>query len=211
MARNVPALDESGAAGGVVRWVLERAFPGRAAELGACSPATGSRIGPSRMAGGAGDAAAGGLRPADGRGQARPTTGLYYVRRATDRWSSRAFFALPRHANGVGLVHGGMLSAFMDGVLAGRLARTGQRGVTIHLSIDFRTWRAGEWVMGEARMTRATRDVAFAEAAPTWAATTSWRCSGILLMNPAPRPSVCRRRKTPYRRAAGASGRSAVW
>ena len=34
----------------------------------------------------------------------------------------------------------------------------------MHLSIDFLDMgRAGEWVIGEARLTRATRDIAFAE------------------------------------------------
>lgn len=79
--------------------------------------------------------------------------------------AEQAFFALKRHCNGIGLVHGGMLSAFMDGVLAGAVWRATQRtSVTIHLSIDFlHMARAGDWVMGEARVTRATREVAFVE------------------------------------------------
>ena len=39
----------------------------------------------------------------------------------------QAFHALARHANGVGIVHGGMLAAFMDGVLAGSVWRGCQR------------------------------------------------------------------------------------
>ena len=36
--------------------------------------------------------------------------------------------------------------------------------MTIHLSVDFlHMARMGEWVLGEARCTRITRDVAFAE------------------------------------------------
>jgi uncharacterized protein (TIGR00369 family) len=78
----------------------------------------------------------------------------------------QAFFALPRHCNGVGIVHGGMLAGFLDGVLAHAVGEaTGRPSVTIHLSIDYLTMaRAGEWVIGEARLTRATREVAFAEA-----------------------------------------------
>ena len=58
-----------------------------------------------------------------------------------------------------------MLSAFLDGLLAaaaGRAARA--TPVTIHLSIDFLDMgRAGDWVLGEAKVTRVTRDIAFAE------------------------------------------------
>jgi uncharacterized protein (TIGR00369 family) len=77
----------------------------------------------------------------------------------------QAFFALDRHCNGLGLIHGGMMSAFLDGLLAAAAARaTGATPVTIHLSVDFLGMgRAGEWVMGEARVTRATRDLVFVE------------------------------------------------
>jgi uncharacterized protein (TIGR00369 family) len=76
-----------------------------------------------------------------------------------------AFYALPRHANGLGLVHGGMLTAFSDGLLAAAVFRGVRRiSVTIHLSVDFlHMARVGEWVIGEAAITRATREVAFAE------------------------------------------------
>ena len=95
--------------------------------------------------------------------------------------AEQAFYALDRHANGIGLVHGGMLSAFMDGVLAGAVWRGAQqRAVTIHLSIDFlHMARGGDWVMGEARMTRATRDVAFAEGRAYVGGRDVVRCSGI--------------------------------
>ena len=77
----------------------------------------------------------------------------------------RAFYSLPRHANSLGVVHGGMLTSFMDGLLAGAVAlETRKIGLTAHLSIDFlHMARVGEWVIGEARMTRATKDIAFAE------------------------------------------------
>ena len=50
-------------------------------------------------------------------------------------------------------------------LLAGAVGRgAGKIAVTIHLSIDFlHMARKGDWVMGEARMSRATRDVAFAD------------------------------------------------
>jgi uncharacterized protein (TIGR00369 family) len=102
---------------------------------------------------------------AEGRGLFSTLNGPYFHRPGEAALVEQAFFALPRHCNGVGIVHGGMLSAFMDGVLAGAVWRGAQkRAVTIHLSIDFlHMARAGEWVRGEARLTRATREVAFAE------------------------------------------------
>lgn len=100
-----------------------------------------------------------------GRGGFSSLNGPYFARASEGATSEQAFFARERHCNGVGIVHGGMLSAFMDGVLAGAVWRGAQRrAVTIHLSIDFlHMARAGEWVFGEARLTRATRDIAFAE------------------------------------------------
>ena len=78
----------------------------------------------------------------------------------------QAFFVLPRHCNGYGIAHGGMLASFIDGLLGHAIGRTARRpGVTIHLSLDYLAMaRAGEWVFGEAKVTRTTREVAFAEA-----------------------------------------------
>jgi uncharacterized protein (TIGR00369 family) len=106
-----------------------------------------------------------GFVPAEGRGLFSTHNGPYFMRPGEGELVEQAFFSLPRHCNGVGIVHGGMLSAFLDGVLAGAVWRGARkRAVTIHLSIDFlHMARAGEWVIGEARLTRATKDVAFAE------------------------------------------------
>ena len=72
------------------------------------------------------------------RGAFSTLNGPYFHRAVTPDLTEQAFFALPRHANGIGLVHGGMLSAFMDGLLAGAVGRgSGLVAVTIHLSIDF--------------------------------------------------------------------------
>jgi len=122
-----------------------------------------------------------GYVPAEGRGAFTTHNGPYFVRPGDGPLVEQAFFALPRHANGVGIVHGGMLSAFMDGVLAGAAWRgTGKRSVTIHLSIDYlHMARVGEWVMGEAKMTRATRDVAFVEGRAYVGGHDVVRCSGI--------------------------------
>jgi uncharacterized protein (TIGR00369 family) len=122
-----------------------------------------------------------GYVPAEGRGPFSTLNGPYFQRPGEGPLVEQAFYALARHANGVGLVHGGMLSAFMDGVLAGAVWRgTAKRAVTIHLSIDFlRMARAGDWVMGEGRMTRATRDVAFAEGRAYVGGHDVVRCAGV--------------------------------
>jgi uncharacterized protein (TIGR00369 family) len=122
-----------------------------------------------------------GYVPSQGRGGFSTLNGPYFHRPGDGELAEQAFFTLKRHANGVGLVHGGMLSAFMDGVLAGAVGRkTGKTGLTIHLSIDFlHMARVGEWVMGEARMTRATRDIAFAEGRAYVGGHDVVRCSGI--------------------------------
>ena len=122
-----------------------------------------------------------GFTPAPGRGAFSTHNGPYYYRPNEDGLIEQAFYALPRHANGVGLVHGGMLSAFMDGVLAAAAGRgSGLQPITIHLSIDFlHMGRVGDWIQAEARMTRATRDVAFAEGRAFCRGVDLVRCSGV--------------------------------
>ena len=119
-----------------------------------------------------------------GRGQFSTLNGPYFHKPGDGKPVEQAFFALPRHTNGIGLVHGGMLSAFMDGLLASAAGHgTGKVSVTIHLSIDFlHMAREGDWVMGEARMTRATRDVAFAEGRAHVRGVDVVRASGIFKM-----------------------------
>jgi len=100
-----------------------------------------------------------------GRGLFSTHNGPYFHRVTDGETVEQAFYALPRHTNGIGLVHGGMLSAFTDGLLAMAVGRGTQKvAVTIHLSIDFlHMARQGDWIIGEARMIRATKDVAFAD------------------------------------------------
>jgi acyl-coenzyme A thioesterase PaaI-like protein len=99
-----------------------------------------------------------------GRGAFTAHNGPYFYRRAPEGLE-QAFYALDRHCNGLGIIHGGMLTAFLDGLLAGAVSRgVGVRSVTVHLSVDFLAMgRAGVWVFGQANMTRAARDIAFAE------------------------------------------------
>jgi uncharacterized protein (TIGR00369 family) len=75
----------------------------------------------------------------------------------------QGFRALPRHCNGHGIVHGGWLSSFADGLLGMAVWRATQtRAVTLRLNADFLGMvRPGEWVEGTAHVTRATRSLAF--------------------------------------------------
>ena len=121
---------------------------------------------------------------AEGRGQFSTLNGPYFHKLGDGDLVAQAFYALPRHLNGVGIVHGGMLSAFMDGLLASAAGRgSGKLSVTIHLSVDFlHMARQGDWVIGEAKMTRATRDVAFAEGRAHVRGVDVIRASGIFKM-----------------------------
>lgn len=98
------------------------------------------------------------------RGPFTRHNGPFYYQ-STPEGLEQAFFAIDRHCNGLGLVHGGMLTAFLDGLLAGAVGRALEATpVTVHLSVDFLAMgRAGEWVIGRARMTRAAKHIAFAE------------------------------------------------
>lgn len=120
-----------------------------------------------------------------GRGQFSTHNGPYFHKPVGEGGLvEQAFYALPRHANGIGLVHGGMLSAFMDGLLASAAGHaTGKVSVTIHLSIDFlHMAREGDWILGEAKLTRATKDVAFAEGRAHARGVDVVRASGIFKM-----------------------------
>ena len=102
-----------------------------------------------------------GFDRAQGRGSFSNHIGPYFLHAD----GSQAFFALTRHCNSIGLIHGGMLSAFLDGVLASAAARgSGATPITMHLSIDFLDMgRAGDWVIGEGALTKATKEIAFVE------------------------------------------------
>lgn len=68
-----------------------------------------------------------------------------------------------RHCNGAGVVHGGCLMAFMDGVM-GYTAWTAAKGptLTIRMTSDFLSIaRPGDWLEGQATITRATDSVVF--------------------------------------------------
>jgi len=125
-----------------------------------------------------------------GRGEFSTRNGPYYVREAAEEGVQQAFYASSHHCNGFGIVHGGMLAAFLDGLLAHSVGKgAGRPSVTIQLSINYLSIaRKGEWVIGEARLTRATREVAFAEARLHAGGRDVVRATGVFkLMNERPR------------------------
>ena len=105
-----------------------------------------------------------GFRLMTGRGPFSTRNGPFYVRRL-EGGVAQAFFAGPDQCNGRGRVHGGMFAAFLDGLLA-HAAHVGsdQALVTVQMSVNYlASARQGQWVIGEAHMTRRTRDLAFFE------------------------------------------------
>lgn len=120
------------------------------------------------------------------RGPFTTHNGPLYARRSAVG-AEQAFHALPRHCNGLGIVHGGMISAFLDGLLASAVGRSAEATpVTIHLSIDLLDMaRAGDWLVGSSRLTRAARDVAFAEGEVSVGGRAVARATGVFrLMRP---------------------------
>ncbi|MGI8839643.1 MAG: PaaI family thioesterase [Caulobacteraceae bacterium] len=121
-----------------------------------------------------------GFRPSRGRGAFTAHNGPFFHRpEATG--AEQAFFVQGRHCNGLGLIHGGMLAAFLDGLLASAAARAARATpITIHLSVDYLDMgRAGDWVLGEARATRLARDIAFVEGRAHMAGRDLARASGV--------------------------------
>ena len=73
---------------------------------------------------------------------------------------------LGRHCNSRGIVHGGFLSSFADGLAATAVFREVKRSsVTIKLNTEFlRSAKEGEWLQGTAHINRATGKTAFVDA-----------------------------------------------
>lgn len=100
------------------------------------------------------------------RGPYTTHNGPMFHRVNEDGSFDHAFYVLPRHCNGMGIVHGGMLATFLDGLLARAVyGAVGAQSVTLHLSMDFLSAaKRGQWVFGESRVTRSAKDITFAEA-----------------------------------------------
>jgi acyl-coenzyme A thioesterase PaaI-like protein len=103
-----------------------------------------------------------GYFPYESSGPFTIANGPFY-QRIDGEWVWRGFRAQKRHCNSFGIVHGGMLMSFADGLLA-HAAWHGARitPLTIRMTSDFiSAARPGDWVEGRARVTRATRSVVF--------------------------------------------------
>ena len=63
----------------------------------------------------------------------------------------RGFLAGPQHANALGIVHGGMMAAFLDSAMGTTVWHTlGRRAVTLKLSLDYLgPGRVGDWLQAE--------------------------------------------------------------
>ena len=66
----------------------------------------------------------------------------------------RAFRPGPQHANAHGIVHGGMLAAFLDSAMGSTVSHVLQRrSVTVRLTIDYlMPGRVGDWLQAEAEV-----------------------------------------------------------
>ena len=95
-----------------------------------------------------------------------------------DRSDGRIRFclqAMPQHSNGR-TVHGGVLTSLADLVLGMSVRETGGAAATISLNCDFvAAAQVGDWIEGEAEITRRTSSVVFVRGTLT--------CGGRVLMN----------------------------
>lgn len=101
----------------------------------------------------------------DARGPFTSHNGPFF-HKVTEEGFWHGFRAHTHHLNGHGIVHGGLLMAFADGLMGTAVWReTKTRAVTMRMTSDLLDMvRPGEWVEGTARVVRAARSVAFVEA-----------------------------------------------
>ena len=77
----------------------------------------------------------------------------------------RGFFVAEKHQNSAGIAHGGVLMTFADVVLARAvMLEIDGMAVTVRMTCDFiAPAKAGVWVEGRGRVTRATKSLVFVE------------------------------------------------
>lgn len=92
--------------------------------------------------------------------------GEMYQKIDADGTCWRAFHAQPLHCNSARIVHGGMMVTFIDALMGLTVANsTKTTALTVRLTTDFLSIaRPGDWIVGQSRVTRLTRSVAFVEA-----------------------------------------------
>lgn len=119
----------------------------------------------------------------ESRGEFQQHNGPWWQRisEADPQLIEHAVFLESRHTNGLGVLHGGMLSTFLDGLLGSAVRRgAGRTCVTVQLSVDFlRMARQGAWLTGQARMTHAAADLGFAEGQALVRGRVVGRASGV--------------------------------
>jgi len=78
----------------------------------------------------------------------------------------RAFRAQRMHCNSARIVHGGMMVTFIDALMGLTVANSAKStALTVRLTTDFLSIaRPGDWIVGQSRVTKLTRSVAFVEA-----------------------------------------------
>lgn len=96
------------------------------------------------------------------RGAFARLIGPYFERPGADP-VLRGFQVEERHTNALGIAHGGMVMSFLDSVLAGAVGQVAKGSfVTLRMTTDFLApARLGDWVEGQAVVTRSTRSVCY--------------------------------------------------
>ncbi|TWT05145.1 PaaI family thioesterase [Reyranella sp. CPCC 100927] len=86
------------------------------------------------------------------RGGFTERNGPWFEKTEADGRVLRGLHVLPRHLNALGIVHGGLLTAFIDAALGAAAWRaSGRRCVTLSLNVEFLSHgRLGDWIEAEA-------------------------------------------------------------
>ena len=101
----------------------------------------------------------------NGRGPFTKHNGPIY-RKDDGNVTEVGLYVLERHCNGLGFLHGGMISAFADGALAWCVwNNTRSSSVTSRLSIDFiETVRIGDWLVAKPKHIATDDEIVHVEA-----------------------------------------------
>lgn len=105
------------------------------------------------------------FRPSVRRGPFTTHNGPWFHWAEKEHWR-QGVRLLGRHCNSRGIVHGGFLCSFADGLAATAVFKEVKRAsVTIKLNTEFlRSAQQGEWLQGTAQILRATGKTAFVDA-----------------------------------------------
>lgn len=101
-----------------------------------------------------------------GRGGYTTHNGPWYERHDETGRLIRGFRVLPHHLNALGIIHGGLLSAFLDTTMGSAVwLATKRRAVTLRLQLDYlNNTRLNDWVEGTADCTGFDGEVAYVTA-----------------------------------------------